>query len=249
MVTYIWRQELAPVLAIDPVLHYYPLLACRQEPRAPVSVWKGEDGAILGAVVPCDPPGRAWLMAGCNQAAAELAREVPADTGVSFPHWAEEIVAENAPSRSISTDVLAVCTPSSLCQAQIHKGFRIQGLEQVPGADAPAAISTSVRVAHLGCVVEGTLAGFCTYHLDGHGCGSVDRLSISEEWRGADIGKTLLSAAAAVVLQEAERVVFAAAGDNIALLGAARASGFRTSYWLKYASPTERCREAGWRPE
>lgn len=237
MLTYVLRQELAPLLSIDPVLHYYPLRACYEEMRAPVTVWQGGDGSIQGALIPCNPPGRAWLIAASVEAVVALMKEMPADMALSAPLWTDSLISQLAPNRTLSTDVIAVCTASSLQPVLPREGVRLHPLDSVPGDAFSATTVTSARVAHLGCVAGGNLAGYCTYHLDGRGTGSIERLVIAEEWRGADLGKTLVSAVARTMLEDAERLVFAAAGENQALLGVARAIGFRTCYWLKFASP------------
>ncbi|MDQ2733017.1 MAG: GNAT family N-acetyltransferase [Armatimonadota bacterium] len=238
MLNYVWRQELAPLLSIDPVLRYYPLRACYDEMRAPVTVWQDADGAIQGALVPCNPPGRAWLIAASTEAVVALIKEMPAEMALTAPLWTDSLISQLAPNRTLSTDVIAVCTASSLQPVLPRSGVRLHPLDSPPGEALNAATVTSARVAHLGCVVGGNLAGYCTYHLDGRGTGSIERLEISEEWRGADLGKTLVSAAAKTMLEEeAERLVFAAAGENQPLLGVARAVGFRTCYWMKFASP------------
>src|SRR5690349_5839089 len=106
MLTYVTRQEVVPALSIDPVLHYYPLMACYQEPQAPATIWRDHTGGLGGVLLPCDPPGRAWMVAASDQAAAALMEEVPPDMAVSFPLWAEHAVSQVAPQRKFSTDAL-----------------------------------------------------------------------------------------------------------------------------------------------
>ena len=237
MLTYICRQELAPVLSVDPVLHAYPLLACYQEPQAPVSAWKDSNGAILGALVPCDPPGVAWIVAASGQIVRALLEEVPPDFAITMPLWADTVVKECCPGRKLSTEAIAVCTAGSFRPQPPRRGSTFRHIDAVPGADTMAVAIAPVRIGHLGCFFGDNLAGFCTYRVDGAGGATVERLVITEGWTGADLGQTLLAAASALMLEDAERLVFLASGDNQASLGVARTVGFRTCYWLRSASP------------
>lgn len=239
MLTYIWRQELLPVLSIDPVLNYYPLVACYQEPKAPVSACRNRDGAISGALIPCDPPGVAWMIAASSEVVTELLDETPADFRITLPLWADGIVKSARPRRKLSTEAIAVCTAGSFRPQASRRGAEFRRLESVPGGADEAAAAAPVRVSHLGCFFGENLAAYCTYRNDGAGGGSVERVVVEEDWKGADLGQILLAAATALILAEAERAVFFASGDNQAILGMARIVGFRTCYWLRSASPEE----------
>ena len=236
MLAYVLGHELVPLLAMDPVLHYYPLLACYSEMRAPVTVWKDSDGFIRGCLVACDPPGRAWLVAGSHEAAEGLVGEAPADMAITLPIWADYLVETQCPGRVLSTDAIAVCTRGSFRPQAPPEGVEVTPLETIPSEVDTCSATSTVQAMHLGCMIEGALAGYCTFALDGRRSGSVDRLVVAREWRGADIGKVLMGSAVAAIFQDADRVVFAAAGDNQTALGVARTVGFRTCYWLKCAS-------------
>lgn len=237
MMSYAWRQDLAPSLSIDPVLHYYPLLACRQEPRAPVTVCQDADKQIIGAVLPCDPPGVAWVAAASTEAIRALLSEVPDDMPITLPLWADGAVLQACPRRKLSTEVIAVCTAESFRRQARRRGATFRQIETIPGETPPDAMTTPVRVVHLACYFGQSMAGHCTYRVDGRGGGSVDRLVLNAGWEGAELRQTLLGTAAAAVLEEAERVIFMASGENQPLLGVARSVGFRSCYWLKSASP------------
>ncbi|HET6385759.1 MAG TPA: GNAT family N-acetyltransferase [Armatimonadota bacterium] len=237
MLTYVRRQELEPLMVLDPVLHYYPLLACRREPNAPITAWRDGSGVISGALIPCDPPGRAWIIGASDEIIAALVEEIPPESAVTIPLWAEHVVKRVLPDRIFSTEALAVCTAGSIQAPAPRPGFTIMPVEVDPGGVSRVAAAAPARVAHIGCIAGTELAGYCTYWIDGQGAGSIERLAVAEEYLRADIGKTILAAAAAAVLGEGERVIFAAAGDNQTALGAARSVGFRACYWLRCAAP------------
>jgi hypothetical protein len=235
MLTYVCRKDLIPGLCMDPVLHYYPLLSCYQEPRALATAWKDGDGLIQGCLLPCDPPGGAWIIASTNEVVRALLEETPPEWAVTLPLWADSVVQEVTPERGLSSQALAVCTRASLRVQPARRGLRLEPLDMAPEMDD--SFTPAAAAEHLGCFVEGSLAGFCSYRKDGHGAGSVERLVVSSNWVSADLGKIILAGAAEAVLRDAERVVFAGSAENVSLLGVARTVGFRTCYWLRSASP------------
>ena len=239
MLSYVWRQDLAPVLRIDPVLHYYPLLSCYQEPHAPANVWKDETGAITGCLLPCDPPGRAWLLAATEDAVLALTREVPNDLAVTIPLWADSLVSSVAPERLLSTDALAVCTEASFCPCPPQNGLILRPLESPPDAPGDRRRESMARLSYLACFAGSEIAGYCGYLADDHGSASIETVVVADEWRSAEVGRTLMAAAADRLLEKVERVIFSAGGDNQSALGTARRVGFRTCYWLRCASPGE----------